>query len=538
MTPLDRFDPWSRVLLVRAARALCVGARIQRIVPVERSGLQLAFAELPGLRLDTIPPPGGLFLVQATPARLIGGRGVWPDLVAAADQAFGGRALEAIRSARAGMAVEISCDAARLSWVASTTGSVLLLETLDRGAFTLPAGALARLPAEHEWSDDDAAQLDSFDRWWHVASGLEPDAAAIQLERDLPGLHHVTRQQLLALHAERARWRPPSGGSRALRPASELDPWIAALAERYEQERATSQRSQRRGLLVDAVRRERTRIERARGALVADERRAAEPTELRRKADALLAAAPESVVRQTGSITVPDPYQPETTVTIAEQPPGASVPELAARLYAAARKVERGRVFRAERDRQLAAALDALLRLADQLEAAQDDAALEAITAGLARLGVAVLPRPAGSGGSMNTTTRRAGDEAGPPRAFRSPGGFEVLVGRSARQNDQLTFRVAAAEDYWFHASGIPGAHVVLRLAGQREAPAADLRFAAGLAASFSQAPHGESVDVHVVRRKHLSRPKGGKPGQVRIKRPGTVLRVVAQPRADDGRAL
>jgi predicted ribosome quality control (RQC) complex YloA/Tae2 family protein len=159
-------------------------------------------------------------------------------------------------------------------------------------------------------------------------------------------------------------------------------------------------------------------------------------------------------------------------------------------------------------------------------ESAHDLDSVAALEAELMRLGVAA--GDVGAASRASTKTRRAGEEQGPARVYRSPGGFDVLVGRSARQNDQLTFKLAAPDDYWFHVKAYPGAHVVLRLAGRREAESADLRFAAQLAAAHSQAPKGEAVDVHIVRRKHLGRPKGGKAGQVLVKKSGAVLRVIA----------
>ena len=64
-----------------------------------------------------------------------------------------------------------------------------------------------------------------------------------------------------------------------------------------------------------------------------------------------------------------------------------------------------------------------------------------------------------------------------------------MLVGRNNRQNDELTHRVARPTDVWMHARGVPGAHVLLRRPNDEkgDAPAADLQFAADLAAWFSK---------------------------------------------------
>jgi predicted ribosome quality control (RQC) complex YloA/Tae2 family protein len=53
-----------------------------------------------------------------------------------------------------------------------------------------------------------------------------------------------------------------------------------------------------------------------------------------------------------------------------------------------------------------------------------------------------------------------------PALALVSPDGLPILVGRNSRQNDEVTFRRADGDDWWFHARGVPGAHVVVRTAG------------------------------------------------------------------------
>ena len=96
---------------------------------------------------------------------------------------------------------------------------------------------------------------------------------------------------------------------------------------------------------------------------------------------------------------------------------------------------------------------------------------------------------------------------------YRTPSGFEVLIGRNNRQNDQLTFRVAGDYDLWFHAQEIPGSHLLLRLEPGAVAETADLQFVANLAAYFSRARQSEQVPVVYTQPKHVYKPKGAKPG-------------------------
>jgi predicted ribosome quality control (RQC) complex YloA/Tae2 family protein len=98
---------------------------------------------------------------------------------------------------------------------------------------------------------------------------------------------------------------------------------------------------------------------------------------------------------------------------------------------------------------------------------------------------------------------------------YRSPSGFEVLIGRNNIQNDQLTFRVAGDYDLWFHAQEIPGSHVLLRLEPGTVAEETDLQFTANLAAYFSRARQSDQVPVVYTQPKHVYKPKGTKPGLV-----------------------
>ncbi|GCL44048.1 Rqc2 family fibronectin-binding protein [Dolichospermum planctonicum] len=98
---------------------------------------------------------------------------------------------------------------------------------------------------------------------------------------------------------------------------------------------------------------------------------------------------------------------------------------------------------------------------------------------------------------------------------YRSPSGFEILIGRNNVQNDQLTFRVAGDYDLWFHAQEIPGSHVLLRLEPGTIAEEADLQFTANLAAYFSRARQSDQVPVVYTQPKHVYKPKGTKPGLV-----------------------
>jgi predicted ribosome quality control (RQC) complex YloA/Tae2 family protein len=102
-------------------------------------------------------------------------------------------------------------------------------------------------------------------------------------------------------------------------------------------------------------------------------------------------------------------------------------------------------------------------------------------------------------------------------RRYRSSDGYEVLVGRTARDNDQLTFRIARPNDLWLHAGDYPGSHVIVRNSSRNDIPHRTIVEAAQLAAKFSQASKDNKVNIHYTRRKFLTKPKGSAPGLVRM---------------------
>jgi predicted ribosome quality control (RQC) complex YloA/Tae2 family protein len=101
-----------------------------------------------------------------------------------------------------------------------------------------------------------------------------------------------------------------------------------------------------------------------------------------------------------------------------------------------------------------------------------------------------------------------------PPLRVESSDGYTIYVGRSAGQNEQVTFKLGAPDDLWLHARGIPGAHVIVK-SGGREPPERTLLEAAALAAYFSKARDEAGVDVEMSRRVLVRRVPGGPPGLV-----------------------
>ncbi|WP_041222022.1 Rqc2 family fibronectin-binding protein [Deinococcus proteolyticus] len=99
---------------------------------------------------------------------------------------------------------------------------------------------------------------------------------------------------------------------------------------------------------------------------------------------------------------------------------------------------------------------------------------------------------------------------------FTLPSGLTALVGRNNKENATLTHRIGRSMDYWFHAQGYAGSHVLVRTgSGGRELSPPDILYAAQLAAAHSKARGSSNVPVDYTRIKHVWRPKGAAAGKV-----------------------
>lgn len=108
---------------------------------------------------------------------------------------------------------------------------------------------------------------------------------------------------------------------------------------------------------------------------------------------------------------------------------------------------------------------------------------------------------------------------------YELPGGWRVLVGLSAADNDRLTTRIAAPNDWWFHVDDVPGSHVVLRSREDEEPSRETLKQAAGVAAYHSKARAAGTVPVLCALAKHVRKPRRAEAGSVLVSR-GVTLKV------------
>lgn len=100
------------------------------------------------------------------------------------------------------------------------------------------------------------------------------------------------------------------------------------------------------------------------------------------------------------------------------------------------------------------------------------------------------------------------------PFHYRSTDGYDIYVGKNNYQNDELSFKVATGNDWWFHAKGIPGSHVIVK-ANNKELPDRVFEEAGRLAGYYSKGRDNDKVEIDYLQKKNLKKPSGAAPGFV-----------------------
>jgi len=116
------------------------------------------------------------------------------------------------------------------------------------------------------------------------------------------------------------------------------------------------------------------------------------------------------------------------------------------------------------------------------------------------------------------------------PYHYISSDGYDIYVGKNNYQNEELTFKVATGNDWWFHAKGIPGSHVILKSNNEEELPDRVYEEAASLAAFYSKAKDADKVEVDYIQKKNIKKVAGAAPGFVIYH---SNWSIVVTPRAD-----
>jgi len=301
--------------------------------------------------------------------------------------------------------------------------------------------------------------------------------------------------------------RPPSGVATPVPDPEEASRLLAALWDAMENE----QRDRRR--LEVALRHEVHRLERLAQVLAAEMEEASRAEEFQRFGDLILAQGDRP--RRVGAfITVIDLFDPLRREVQIPADPALPPHENAERHYRRARKLRRGAQtiqgrletvrMALEQAREWSVAL-ANVRFRGELRKLE-----ETLTA------AQLLPSTSRAKSRALSSPERADRGI---RKFRTRDGFIILVGKTSRDNERLTFQVAAPRDFWLHAADRAGAHVVVRNPSKlKELPKSTLLAAARIAAHFSRARGKGKVEVHYTLKKHVRKGRGLPSGTVTLR--------------------
>lgn len=284
------------------------------------------------------------------------------------------------------------------------------------------------------------------------------------------------------------------------------DALLAAVEARSEATQALDTLSEVRQRVAQALRREAKRQRRLLANLTADLEKAEEGESLGRMAD-LIQINLGRLHKGQPEAQVADIFEDPPVERHIPLRPELSPTENMARYYRLSRRYQGAADDILDRAAAAERRLGELESWQDRLDAAGDAPAIEAIAAAA---GVRLRD-------PQQPSRRKSKDEPRRPyQLYLSSDGFEIRVGRSATNNDALTFRHSRGNDFWLHARGAPGAHVVVPCPAGPP-PLTTLLEAAALALKYSGRQVGDDGDVSYTRVKHVRRVPGGPPGRVTI---------------------
>lgn len=237
----------------------------------------------------------------------------------------------------------------------------------------------------------------------------------------------------------------------------------------------------------------------------------------------LLLANVSTARREGNTIIVTDYFDESAPEISIEAEENLSISEAAEKYYRRYTKARNAASEIATRIETVSTELKALSATKSEIESAieeRDLTTLEAAVSGKAK--------------APSTPNRKAPTTNSAARSFVSSDGFEILVGKKAKDNDVLTFKLAKSLDTWMHAADYPGSHVVVRNPNRKEIPQKTLLEAAQLAAFYSQGKAQTKAAVHYTLKKFVNKPKGAAPGLVSLASFKTLLVVPEFPTALD----
>lgn len=94
---------------------------------------------------------------------------------------------------------------------------------------------------------------------------------------------------------------------------------------------------------------------------------------------------------------------------------------------------------------------------------------------------------------------------------------FNIVIGKDAKSNDYLTFKMAEDDEYWFHVKGVPGSHVIIKNNKDQIPDISVIKEAARLAKVNSKASKDDLVNVVYCLRKYVTKTPSMNDGQVKV---------------------
>ncbi len=240
-----------------------------------------------------------------------------------------------------------------------------------------------------------------------------------------------------------------------------------------------------------------------------------------RKYGELIHAYGYGLPEKSTSLTVPD-YSCEGKEITIPLDPDMSPGENAARYFEKYNKKKRTYEALTGQIAQTEADINHLESISASLDTAQTEGDLSQIRDELVQYGYIKKKDRSAQGNTRGNSGGRAAGKAqkkekhasGRPLHYINEDGFNIYVGKNNFQNEEVTFRIADGGDWWFHAKGRPGSHVIVKTEG-RELTDRTFLEAAACAAYYSKQNDDSKVEVDYVRRKEVRKAAGGRPGFV-----------------------
>lgn len=279
---------------------------------------------------------------------------------------------------------------------------------------------------------------------------------------------------------------------------------IEIRAEQFDKNATLS--ALRSSELQRLLRREIKRSEKKLSAIEGDAARIAEAARLRLEAETLLIHRHALPARPGGPISLESAAGEPIAIKLSPQD---SLDRAIDSRFHRAKRLERGHSIargRADDERER---LSALIELRDRIPSMSAEEIEREIEARQTQR-------------SSSKAARQPGARA-PYRAFESSDAFTIFVGRSARDNDQLTMKIARPHDLFFHLRGAPGSHIIVRT-DKQQVPEQTILDAATLALHFSTFAKEASAEIQYTERRYIRKPRGSADGAVRLLREKTIL--------------